>query len=246
MFGAMFRQEMRVAGRRARSYFLRWIYAALLLAQLVTALKGILIRDTHQAAFGVFAAKLFASFLPLHFAFILMLTPALTAAAITEEKTRGTLTALLTSRLRPMDIVLGKLLARTFQIALVTWTGLPLVVFFGTLGDFDSGFVPAFLVVSTVLTVTLAAVGLLASVWCRQTRDAMLATYLVVLAGAIVVMFSAGCPWAPLANDLHPGRAVALDDPAQRDVRLARFAAAWLLPAAGCLLLATLRCAART
>ncbi len=228
MFSAVFHQEMLLAGRRQRAYFLRWVYAALLLTQVLS------IADLNQHATY---ASFFASFLTLHFAMLFMLTPALTAGAITDEKTRGTLALLLTAHLRPMEIVVGKLLGRAYQIIVVALVGLPLATFFGTLGDFDRWFAPALLAVSLILIVSLAAIAMLASVWCRQTRDAVLVTYLVLLAGFVLTYF----PWTSLLHNLDPWRAVALYNPAQRGPRLLRFALGWLVPGAVCLMLAAWR-----
>src|SRR5207302_1224481 len=86
-----------------------------------------------------------------------------------------------------------------------------------------------------------AALGRLASVWCRQTRDAVLCTYLVLLAGCVFVWFGGGTRWAWLADDLNPWRALAFDDPWQWAVRLTRFLTAWLVPGGLCVLLAAWR-----
>src|SRR5437870_1717934 len=177
MLGAVFHQELLLAGRRQRAHFLRWIYAAVLLAQLMPALVDAFLHRRHAAY-----AEFFDQFLTQHFALLFLLTPALTAGAITDEKTRGTLASLLTAHLRPIDVVLGKLLGRSYQILVLALVGLPIVAFFGELGDLHNSLPLAVFIVSTVLIVGLAALSILLSVWCRQTRDSILCTYLVILA----------------------------------------------------------------
>ena len=237
MLGAVVRQELLLAGRRQRGYFLRWIYAALLLSLVIQRLREPLVAGWQFTAYATF----FGELLTLQFAVIFLVTPALVAGAITDEKTRGTLGMLLTVHLRPIDIVLGKLLGRGYQIGVLALTGMPLVAFFGVLGGLPPTFAPAVLAVSFVLIVAIAALSILASVWCRQTRDAVLCTYLVILAGGVLVYFAAGTPLGWLAADLDPWRAVALDDPPQGTAQLGRFALVGLVPAGLCTLLAAWR-----
>src|SRR4051812_4356148 len=84
VFGAIFLQEMLVAGRRGRSYFLRWIWAAVLLVQLAPRLLASIVFEAHRpgsSALAVFTS-FFDSFTAQHFFYLMVLTPALTAGAI--------------------------------------------------------------------------------------------------------------------------------------------------------------------
>ncbi len=236
MLAAVFQHEMLLAARRRRDHFLRWVYAALLLT-LVPALTPLGNPGPHGAAY----VQAFTDFLNLHLACLLLLTPALAAGAITDEKTSGTLIGLLTSNLRPAEIVLGKTAARATQAFAVALAGLPLAAFFGTLGSGAPWFAPALLAVSAVVVVAVASVSLLASVWCRRTRDAVLVTYLALAAGFGLALALRWTRWAWLAADLDPWRAMALDDPPEIGRRLGRFTVAWMVPAAITALLACWR-----
>jgi ABC-type transport system involved in multi-copper enzyme maturation permease subunit len=242
MLGAIFYQEMLVAGRRQRSYFLRWVYAAVLLAQLAPRVIGALFFEAFRpgsSALGAYG-RFFESFAAQHFFFLLVLTPALAAGAITDEKMRGTLDYLLTSCLQPAEIVLGKLLSRVTQLLVLALVGLPVVCFFGVIGDLDPGYLLALLAASAVLITGTAALSLLASVWCRQTRDAVLCTYLVLVAAFTLAGLVEAAGWSWPAEALSPWHAVNRDDPG-RWARLGQFTLAWLVPAAGCLTLACAR-----
>jgi ABC-type transport system involved in multi-copper enzyme maturation permease subunit len=80
-----------------------------------------------------FAATIFA----IQTAAILVLTPAYLAGALAEEKERGTLELLLTTRLRDREIVLGKLAARATHLAGVLLAGLPLLAITQLWGGVD-------------------------------------------------------------------------------------------------------------
>ena len=60
---------------------------------------------------------------------------------------------------------------------------LPRVCFFGVIVDLPFANMLALYAASAVVIVGAAAVGLLASVWCHRTRDAVLWAYLALLAG---------------------------------------------------------------
>ena len=70
----------------------------------------------------------------VEFAIICAVVPALTAGAISGERERRTLDLMLTTRMTPADIVLGKLLTVTVQTALLVFTAAPVfsaVLMFG-------------------------------------------------------------------------------------------------------------------
>jgi ABC-type transport system involved in multi-copper enzyme maturation permease subunit len=242
VFGAIFLQEMLVAGRRQRLYFLRWVWAAILLVQLAPRiLVGLMFERERpgSSAMGVFV-QFFDSFTAQHFFYLLILTPALTAGAIADEKMRGTLDYLLTTCLNPSEIVLGKLLARVCQILVLTLVVLPMICFFGVIGDLNLSFVAALFVASAVLVLGVGALSLLASVLCRRTRDAILCTYLVLFAGYCALGAVSAAGWDGPAEAFSPWHA-ASQEREGRWGRLALFAVAWLVPAAGCVALASWR-----
>src|SRR5687768_3326246 len=93
-------QEMLLGSRRNRQYVFRWTYAGLLLLELGVFLLGYLFATWSGPAFRrlptftEFAnfARLFVEFfIGQHFILLLLVTPTVTAGAITDEKTRGTL-----------------------------------------------------------------------------------------------------------------------------------------------------------
>src|SRR5262249_21955236 len=124
--------------------------------------------------------------------FLVLATPAFVAGAITDEKRRGTLQYLLTADLEARHIVIGKLLGRVARVLLVAVAGLPL---FALLAGF-CGVQPITLLVVAIallmLLFALASATLLASVWSRQTRDAVLAVYGLGTLGGLAVWYFQG------------------------------------------------------
>jgi ABC-type Na+ efflux pump permease subunit len=203
MFGPVLHQEILLGGRRYRLHLLRWVFAGWLVCQVIyfylvfqreeyTARRpaiytnGVAVYNPASAP-EVVGARFAEMYVSQQMLLLLLIMPAFVAGAVTDEKRRGTLQYLLTTDLEARHIVLGKLLGRLSQVALVMLAGLPL---FALLAGFG-GISPITLLFAAAVLVMplfgLAAGTMLASVWCRQTRDAVLAFYLVCIIAAVLV-----------------------------------------------------------
>jgi ABC-type transport system involved in multi-copper enzyme maturation permease subunit len=203
MIGPVLHQEMLLGGRRYRLHLLRWIYGGWLVLQVLylylafqaeessvaraTLTSGGAVRYNEASAPEVVGSRFAEMFIGQQLLLLLLITPAFVAGAVTDEKRRGTLQYLLTTDLESRHIVLGKLVGRVAQVALVMLAGLPL---FGVLAGFGGVAPVSIFFAAGGLAMPLFAVSagtLLASVWCRQTRDAVLAFYLVCVAIGLLV-----------------------------------------------------------
>jgi ABC-type Na+ efflux pump permease subunit len=203
MLGPILHQEMLLGSRRYRLHLLRWVYAGWLVFQVfwfylafqaeeaAAARSYVFSRGTealNEASAPEIVGSRFADmFLSQQMVLLLLITPAFVAGAVTDEKRRGTLQHLLTTDVESRHIVLGKLIGRLGQVVLVMLVGLPLFALlagFGGVSPISMLFAAGALMMPVF---ALAAGTLLASVLCRQTRDAVLAFYLVCIAGALLV-----------------------------------------------------------
>jgi ABC-type transport system involved in multi-copper enzyme maturation permease subunit len=191
MWGAIFYLEFLRTGRRLRLHAVRWFFAVwLLFSLLFNWLGNILMFPLLLLTGGGGERAPQGEVLVLQlFALLLLVVPAFTAGAITEEKALGTLSELLMSGLTPWRIVCGKVLSRAGQVALVAVAVLPLLAWFGGL---DALPLVAVLVAAAGVLGSLAAMSLLASVWMRTTSAAVLAAYTAAAAGFAVVRFVGG------------------------------------------------------
>jgi ABC-type transport system involved in multi-copper enzyme maturation permease subunit len=85
-----------------------------------------------------------------------------------------------------VEIILGKLLARMAQVGLLIIAGLPVLCFIGVWAGLHPPMMLAVFLVTVAPVFALAAAALLASVWARQTRDAVLGLYAV--AGGVLLL----------------------------------------------------------
>jgi ABC-type transport system involved in multi-copper enzyme maturation permease subunit len=202
MVGPVLYQEMLLATRRNRVRIFRYGYAAWTLiipCIFAVAELGSLVATGAEMP-GQFTNRLIAGFLTFliwqHYLVLLLAAPVLTAGAITDEKWRGTLQYLLVTELYSWEILAGKLLARLHTVLLIALTPLPWICFLGVFGGIDPLTLLMLFVTTTVLAYALGCMSLLASVLCRNTRDAILGFYTI---GALA-LYGGNALWALLAS----------------------------------------------
>jgi ABC-type transport system involved in multi-copper enzyme maturation permease subunit len=200
LFGPVLFYDLVRSTRRGRYAVLRCVYAAALLAMLflfyarwttsiwdVWSVQGI---DRTKAA--QFAEGFFHGFMTLQFVTAVLLTPALTAGAIAEEKERRTLEFLFTTDLYSHEIVFGKLLSRLAFLTLLLLTGLPVLSLLLFLGGVDPGLMLGGFAATALTMLSLASLSLLNSAYARKPLTATFLTYLQVLAYLVVSGYLAG------------------------------------------------------
>src|SRR5262249_45341468 len=136
--------------------------------------------------------RFIATFAVQQMILLVLAVPVFAASAITDEKTRGTLQYLLTTEIEGRHLILGKLLSRSAQALALLLTGLPLFAFLGALAGLDPSTMLALVGVTFIPLLAIAAATLLASVWCKQTRDAVLILYAAGVLGFLAVRFFGG------------------------------------------------------
>ncbi len=178
----VFSREMKIS---SRSIKLPLILAAfnIILAVFALASMAATLNQARSDAMIDYAAFLtiFKYVATIEFALVLFIMPALTAGNISGEREKRTLELMLTTKLTPGRIVIGKLLTSMYNVIVVLVSSLPvlaLVFVYGgvTLGDF------AVLMVSfvTVALVT-AAIGTFASSFCARSSISTAIAYSFVL-----------------------------------------------------------------
>lgn len=219
MIAPVFAREWLSAGRRRRAYVLRWIFGALLIAQLLLAFSVYAAEAQSPGALADFAIQLLDLVIVEQFVFVALVTPGLVAGTIADEKSSGTLELLLTSRLDPLSIVLGKLAARWTDVLVLTLAALPVVAFLGGLAGMPPAFIFGQAVVTILTAFGLSCVSLLASVWMRSTRAAALVIYFLIVIGVAAVAAN----WRPISGWLQGVNPVFALAPARDSSDLAEF-----------------------
>jgi|GEM_PF-1465561 len=127
--------------------------------------------------------------------FALVLAPAIMAGSLAGEKERGALGLLLTTRVTPREVVLGRFAGKLSQLAMILFAGLPAVVLLGPLTGSTPGITGLLLLLPLAVGFGSGGLALAVSAVSRRGRDALLSVYLLDLVFLLI----------PLADSLGVG-----------------------------------------
>jgi ABC-type transport system involved in multi-copper enzyme maturation permease subunit len=178
-------KEFRTRMRGARAYWVLLVYVLLL-----TVVVGFMYLNwysqttaggvSHQAASAT-GRTLFQVLFAFQAGLVALITPALTAGAVTIEREQQTYQMLATCGLKPPHIIVGKLMAAVAFVALLLTSSLPLVSLSFLLGGVSPGEVFGTYVSLALSALVFGSIGILCSAALRATAAATVATYTSVL-----------------------------------------------------------------
>ena len=128
----------------------------------------------------------------LEFGLIIFVVPALTSSAISGERERQTLEILLTTTLKPIHIITGKLYASISEIVLLVVSSLPILSLVFTVGGIRMVDLLTLIVVCIITAIFVGAIGLAYSTVFKRTVPATIMTYgtlIVIMLVSIVALF---------------------------------------------------------
>lgn len=170
---AVILRELKESARRKRTFWIRFLYGALLAAPVVITYPFM---DVAQGGGG----GLFEFFVFWQFALVLMLAPAAAVSSVGDERDSGTLGLILLTRLKPFGIVAGKLAVQFGGIMALLLSGLPILFFVTMLGGISPGQIfQSFLVIGAA-ALGASALGLAVATHYDRTYRAAVATYLIL------------------------------------------------------------------
>ncbi len=143
--------------------------------------------------------EIYSMFFGANLLFLLLLAPAFTSGAISQERENETYQALFGTLLKPFDIMVGKLCASIFMLLILTILSLPIASLCALTGGLDLNSLLRIGIVLFTAAVTYGMVGLACSAVCSRTSSAILLTYGFLL-------FLTGATWLPnaLLSNLVP------------------------------------------
>lgn len=179
----VYRRETTV---RARSFRIPFI---LMMFNSILALAAFLNMYQTVAQAKVSATIQYTSFLQLYsfvaileFLLLLFIMPALTSGSISGERERQTLELLFTTKMRPADIIIGKLFSAVMQLMILVFSSLPVVFLcfvYGSVDFLDLGLLFVCFVVSAFFS---GGIGIFFSALLRRSTFSNVCTYGLILA----------------------------------------------------------------
>ncbi len=121
---------------------------------------------------------------------VMFLVPAYTAGSIAGEREKQTLEILLTTTLKPRQIVWGKLLSSISMVLLLIVSTLPTISIIFTIGGVGLTDLLEFVIVVFVFAILIGSIGIWGSVMIKRTVPATVFTYggIIVLCGVTTVI----------------------------------------------------------
>ena len=193
--GPVFWFEMKARSRRKEPFVIRCTYGLLLLLVFTIQLSDMpgLSKSSElpPSELTGIAARFVTSILILQAGVVLIITPPLVAGTLAKDRERGNLDLLMQTPISSSEIILGKLFAPLYELAIMIVVAVPILCILSLMGGMDVGDIvfSAGLLLTTASLV--AAYAILISTLSTHPRRAIWSTYLVV----------AGCTAFPLLTE---------------------------------------------
>lgn len=161
------------------------------------------------------AIALYAALIAIEAGMVMFLVPAFTAGSIAGEREKQTLEILLTTTLKPGQIVWGKLMSSISMVLLLIVSTLPTISIIFTIGGVDIFDLLEFVVVIFVCTLLIGSIGIWASVMMKRTVPATVFAYGGIILLCAITVIIVGVVWVVrslyYAQMLAQGRVVTID-----------------------------------
>lgn len=188
----VFRKELKLGVRTVRLPAVMLIYNGILafisLIVFYTILEGAKWRGTVDYSSVL---MLYAVMVAIEGVLLAFIVPALTSNAISGERERQTLDILLTTRMTPFGIVLGKLMSSMSMIVLLIVSSIPVMSIVFIFGGVTIGDVLVIIIYLAFAAVFFGSIGIACSARFKKTTSATVASYGAVLgicAGTLLIV----------------------------------------------------------
>lgn len=176
--GPVFTREALTAPRRLQHFAVRVLSVVALVGLTLTVWQVVVGAGTLEgpgelSRFGVVAFRLIA---PLALTVAVLFSALLSAAAVSQEKSRGTLILLLLTDLRNRELVLGRLLASLLTVLVATLAVAPYYLMLTLLGGVDTQQVVGALAVTAAGSLAAGSLGSTLALWREKTFQALALT----------------------------------------------------------------------
>ncbi len=190
----VFRKEAKLRVRTTRFAKVVFVYNFLLLA---LALLGFeMAFNIHWNSYIDYsrAPLIYLILIIVEMLMVIFIVPAYTAGSIAGEREKQTLDILLTTVLRPRQIIFGKLASSIGMVLLLVFSSLPILSIIFTVGGVGVKDLIRFMIVACIVAIFIGSIGTVASTAYQKTVQATVFSFgmvLVVCVGTIAVVAAA-------------------------------------------------------
>ena len=123
----------------------------------------------------------------LEFGMVLLIVPAVTAGAVAGEREKQTLDLLLSTKVSPLQIVIGKLAASISMVILLAVSSLPVLAIVFSIGGITLFDMANFLIFIIVKAIYIGSFGIFFSVCCKRVTVATVCSYSTMIVLVILL-----------------------------------------------------------
>lgn len=125
----------------------------------------------------------------LEAAMVAFLVPVFTAGSIAGEREKQTLEILLTTVLKPMQIVIGKLMSSISMVLLLVFSSLPVISIVFTIGGINMTNLMQFVLIIIVISLYIGSIGMCSSALLKKAVPATVLSFgiLMIICGLTVI-----------------------------------------------------------
>lgn len=113
--------------------------------------------------------------------FLIFLVPSLTSSSISSEREKQTLDILLSTKLSPLQIIVGKLFSSSLRVVMLILCTLPLYAIASLLGGLNIAYVVELTIFFIINTIFVGALGVLISTYFKTSKVSTTVSYFAVL-----------------------------------------------------------------
>lgn len=178
----VYKRETTVRARSFRIPFILMVFNSVLaLAALLNMYQTVAQARADSSIQYASFLQLYAFVATLEFLLLMFIMPALTSGSISGERERQTLELLFTTKMRPSDIILGKLFSAVTQLMILVLSSLPIVIscfIYGSVDFFDLGLLMLCFLVAAFFA---GGIGILFSALLKRSTFSNVCTYGLLL-----------------------------------------------------------------
>ena len=186
------KREIKITARGMRFFIEILVFEVILMLTFIVALNSIFGSGNVSSSDYNRFSRLFPTVAIAELIIMSFVIPVMTGAAISGEKERETFDIILTTAIKPFQIVWGKLLSVIVRIMMFAIAAIPLMAVSFVSGSISWGVLFAYIGMVTVYAFFSASIGIFASSVCRKSMTAIIFSFVIlffVTLGTLLIAF---------------------------------------------------------
>ena len=190
----VYAKELKLRSRTSKFAFTIIIYNAILIFIALLGFESVFNVNWNSYIDYSAASRIYFIIAGIEMVMLAFMIPAFTAGSIAGEREKQTLEILLTTTLKPEQIIVGKLMSSISMVLLLVVSSLPVISIIFTIGGVSAADLLRFLLLTFVFALYVGSMGMFASSVVKKTVQATVFTYglgmIVCFVTAIVVFLT--------------------------------------------------------